>query len=171
MTKSEFEEKVLPVNLTLYRLAFRFLQSKEEAEDAVQEVFVKLWKMRDRLAEYRSLEALAITMTRNQCLDLLRKRKRELKAEEPVADTRIADDNPEQLYEKNEAYHTIIGLINNLPDQFRMVMQLRDIDGYEYEEIAEKLGVNISTLRVNLSRGRKMVREQLTRKSYEPVRN
>ncbi|TFH38730.1 MAG: RNA polymerase subunit sigma-24, partial [Bacteroidia bacterium] len=61
MTRGEFEREILPLSQNLYRFAFRLLLSREEAEDAVQEVFVKLWKMRSRLSEYRSTEALAMT--------------------------------------------------------------------------------------------------------------
>lgn len=166
MTRGEFENTILPVSRNLYRFAFRFLSSREEAEDAVQEVFVKLWKMRDRLHEYRNTEALAMTMTRNHCLDRLRKREREQSTRMPVAETRTSDASPEQLYEKRETYKTIIEVINSLPEQFRTVLQMRDIDGYDYEEIAEQLSLNVSTLRVNLSRGRKLVREQLIKLNY-----
>lgn len=170
MTRGEFEREILPVSQNLYRFAFRLLLSREEAEDAVQEVFVKLWKMRSRLSEYRSTEALAMTMTRNFCLDRLKRTKREVRRDVPVVDTRTTGTNPEQLFEKNETYHIIIEFINNLPEQYRTVVQLRDIDGYEYEEIAERLSININTLRVNLSRGRKMIREYLDKIGYGKFR-
>ena len=171
MTRAEFENDILPLSQNLYRFAFRFLLSREEAEDAVQEVFVKLWKMRSKLSGYRSVEALAMTITRNFCLDQVRKKGREIKGwDAPAVDTRTTDMNPEQQYERNEIYGIITGLINNLPEQFRTVLQLRDIDGYEYEEIAERMNVNINTLRVNLSRGRKLLRDQLEKIDYEKFR-
>ena len=171
MTRAEFENKILPVNRNLYRFAFRLLSSREEAEDAVQEVFVKLWKMRDRLLEYRSTEALAMTMTRNHCLDILRKRGRIYSEDLSNSDVDIASVNPEQIFEKGEMYQIVIKIIEDLPEKFRSVIQLKDIDGYDYEEISEKLKISVSNLRVNLSRGRKMVREQLKTINYEPVRS
>lgn len=171
MTRAEFENKILPVNRNLYRFAFRLLSSREEAEDAVQEVFVKLWKMRDRLLEYRSTEALAMTMTRNHCLDILRKRGRIYTEDLSNSDVDIASGNPEQIFEKGEMYQIVIKIIEDLPEKFRSVIQLKDIDGYDYEEISEKLKISVSNLRVNLSRGRKMVREQLKTINYETVRS
>lgn len=171
MTRAEFENDILPLSQNLYRFAFRFLLSQEEAEDAVQEVFVKLWNMRQKLPGYRSVEALAMTVTRNYCLDQLRKRGREIKeGDSPAVDTRTEEINPEQQLEKSETFEIITGIINNLPEQFRIVVQLRDIDGYEYDEIAERLKINVNTLRVNLSRGRKMIREQLVKINYEKFR-
>jgi RNA polymerase sigma-70 factor (ECF subfamily) len=171
MTRGEFERDILPLNQNLYRYAFRFLLSREEAEDAVQEVFVKLWKMRSGLSKYKSVEALAMTITRNYCLDRLRRKGREIrKGNTPAVDTRTPDISPEQLFEKKETYSIIIDLINDLPEQYRTVLQLRDIDGYEYEEIADRLNLNINTLRVNLSRGRKMIREQLGKFHYGKIR-
>ncbi len=77
------------------------------------------------------------------------------------------------MYEDNiegrESFRIITGIIDSLPDNYREVIQMRDIDGYEFEEIREKLGVDINNLRVKLSRARKMVREELKKRNYEPV--
>ena len=161
MTKGEFEEKILPLAGNLYRFAFRFLSSREEAEDAVQEIFVKLWEMRDKLSEYKSPEALSITMTRNLCLDRLRRKGKVLSFENPVKETPSDMVNPEHQYVRSENYNSIIDCINALPDNLRIAIQMRDVDGMEYEEISEKLGINLNTLRVNISRGRNLLREQL----------
>ena len=64
-----------------------------------------------------------------------------------------------------------IEIVNKLPEQYRIAVLMRDVDGLDYEDIAEKLQVNVNTLRVNLSRGRKMVREQLMKLNYEPARS
>ena len=73
MTREEFSNLVQQLGKKLYYFAFRILRNQEEAEDGVQEVFLRLWKMNDKLADYRSIEALATTMTRNYCIDLIRK--------------------------------------------------------------------------------------------------
>ncbi len=72
MKQKEFLNTILPCKNTLYRLAKRLLVSSDEAEDAVQEVFLKLWKGRDKIDNYRSPEAFAVTMTKNYCLDRLK---------------------------------------------------------------------------------------------------
>jgi len=75
MKSSEFKILLMPFSSRLYRLAFGLLGNREEAEDTVQEVYLKLWKMRDDLGKYNSLEALSVRITRNLCLDQLRRRK------------------------------------------------------------------------------------------------
>ncbi len=169
MTRKEFETDILPLSRTLYRFAFRFLSSKEEAEDAVQEVFLKLWKMRDRLSEYNNIRAFTMTMTRNHCLDRLRKNKMEFIDDTRTDDTRTSDMNIDDRIENMETFRVVMEIINNMPENYRSVIQLRDVDGYEYGEIAEKLKIDINNLRVILSRARKMVREKLKKKNYEMV--
>ena len=75
MKSSEFKLLVMPYSSRLYRMAFRLMNNREEAEDIVQEVYVKLWGMRNELDKYNSIEALSIRITRNLCLDHLRRRK------------------------------------------------------------------------------------------------
>lgn len=169
MTRKEFETDILPLSRTLYRFAFRFLSSKEEAEDAVQDVFLKLWKMRDKLSEYDNIQAFTMTVTRNHCLDRLRKKKMEYFDDTSTDDARTSDMNLEDRMENMERFRIITDIISNLPENYRSVIQLRDIDGYEYEEIARILKTDISNLRVILSRARKMVREKLKKKNYEMV--
>jgi RNA polymerase sigma factor (sigma-70 family) len=169
MTRKEFEIDILPLSRTLYRFAFRFLSSREEAEDAVQEIFLKLWKMRDKLSEYNNIRAFTMTMTRNHCLDRLRKKKMEFFDDTRTDDIRTSDMNLEDRIENMEKFRIVMDIINDIPENYRSVIQLRDVDGYEYEEIAEKLKIDVSNLRVILSRARKMVREQLKKKNYEMV--
>lgn len=161
MTRKEFETDIIPLSRTLYRYAFRFISNKEEAEDTVQEVFLKLWKMRDKLSEYNSIQAFTMTVTRNQCLDSLRKKKMVFFDDTGKDDTRASDMNLEKSMENSEKFKIVSGIIDALPENYRTVIQLRDIEGYEYEELAEKLNMDISNLRVILSRARKMVREEL----------
>lgn len=168
MTRKTFEELFLPVSRNLYLYAYRLLSDREEAEDAVQEVYAKLWGMRGELDRYRSKEALAVTVTRNYCLDLLRKKQRHIRHDyRAEKDTRPGDPDPQGIIERKEIYKNVIRAIDNLPGQYRIAVLMRDVDGLEIEEIAGELGINMSTLRVNLSRGRKMVRNQLTGTDYE----
>lgn len=170
MERAEFEKAILPISRTLYRFAFRFLSNGEDAEDAVQEVCIKLWNMRDRLPEYRSIEALAMTMTRNHCLDKLRKKGRELFEDTRPIDTRTSDMDPQKDIENRENYQNIIKIVSKLPEKYRTIIELRDINGHSYEEIEKELGENLNTIRVNLSRARKMVRDKLKHLYYEPAR-
>lgn len=170
MERSEFENKVLPLSRKLYRFAFRILSNGEDAEDAVQEVCIKLWNMRARLKEYRSIEALAVTMTRNHCLDRLRKKGREFYEDTRPIDTRADDVDTQKEIENKDNYRRVIKIISELPDKYRRVIEMRDISGLSYDEIESELDENLNTIRVNLSRARKMVREKLIKMHYEPAR-
>ncbi len=162
MRSSEFKLMVMPYSSRLYRMAFRLMGSREEAEDIVQEVYVKLWAMRNELPNYKSVEALAIRITRNLCLDQLRRRKVSydaLKAEKH----KIVDhpETPAEDLERREQKKIIHSLIAALPEPQRSLVHLRHLEGKEYEEISEMVNMNVNAIRVSISRARKMMREML----------
>ena len=159
MEKKEFLNTILPRKDTLYRLAKRFLVSSDEAEDAVQEVFLKLWKGRDKINNYRSPEAFAVTMTKNYCLDRLKSRQASnLKI---VHSNYKNTENIEKSVEANEGVELVTKIMQTLPEKQKMIMQLRDIEQFEFAEISQILEINETAIRVALSRARKAVREQL----------
>ncbi|MBN2175050.1 MAG: sigma-70 family RNA polymerase sigma factor, partial [Bacteroidales bacterium] len=136
-----------------------------EAEDTVQEVLLRLWTKRDKLHEYNSIEAFAMIITKNLCLDKLKSKKSKTD-ELTVINEQSTQDTPHTFMEISDTYENLNKLINQLPDQQRMIIQLRDIEGLEFEEIAEISGLNENTIRVNLSRARKKVREAML-KTYD----
>lgn len=159
MEQKEFLNTILPCKDTLYRLAKRLLVSSDEAEDAVQEVFLKLWKGRDKIDNYRSPEAFAVTMTKNYCLDRLKSRQASnLKI---VHSNYKNTDNLERDVEANEGVELVTKIMQTLPEKQKMIMQLRDIEQFEFAEISQMLEINETAIRVALSRARKVVREQL----------
>ncbi len=159
MNQKEFLETVLPCKDKLYRLAKRLLVSNDEAEDAVQEVFLKLWNWREKIENYRSPEAFAITMTKNYCLDRLKSRQASnLKI---VHNNYQNSENIERTIEGNEGVELVFKIMETLPEKQKMIMQLRDIEQFEFSEIAQMLEINETAIRVALSRARKAVREQL----------
>jgi RNA polymerase sigma-70 factor (ECF subfamily) len=164
MKAEEFKRDILPMQRKLYSFASRILQNREEAEDVVQEVFVKLWQMKDEMERVRNREAFAMTMTRNLCLDKLKK-KRVLSLDDDSNQYEgTSDSDPLKEIQVNDAFELVKHIVNQLPDQQRMIIQLRDIEGYTSEEVAEILDINQNTLRVNLSRARQKIRENLVKK-------
>ena len=158
MNQNEFVQLVAPFKDKVFRLAKRLLVSREEAEDATQEVLVKLWSKNEGLAQYNSVEAVAMTMTKNYCLDQLKsKRAGNLK----IVHTNFTDREPslQQKVENSDSLNWVEKIINQLPEQQRLIIQLRDIEQYEFEEIAKILEMNETAIRVALSRGRKTIRE------------
>ena len=73
MTQKQFHSEYLTLSADLYRVAFYILESRAEAEDAVQDTYLKLWELRDSLDQVRSPRAYSVTLLRNICLDRLRK--------------------------------------------------------------------------------------------------
>jgi RNA polymerase sigma factor (sigma-70 family) len=161
MTRLEFNGVVRQLNRRLFIYAFRILRNQEEAEDAVQEIFIKLWKMGDRLKEYKSMEALATTMVKNFCIDQIRRKKPLIQEELSNKHSfNLTSLSPHEQLEEKESKRILHRIIGNLPDIYRTVIELREIDGFSYEEISEKTGQNINTLRVNLSRARGFIRDE-----------
>jgi RNA polymerase sigma-70 factor (family 1) len=168
MTRSEFDNLVHTISKKLYGYAYRILRDQEGSEDAVQEVFVKLWKMNTRLEEYESVDALAATMIKNYCIDQIRKQKYiESGNKSALAAYRDSEPSPHEKVERNETFQLMHRIINNLPEMYREIIQLRDIEEFSYDEIADKTGQNINTLRVNLSRARKIVRDEYKKHNNE----
>ncbi len=164
MNQAEFLNVVMPFKDKLYRLAKRLLVSNEEAEDATQEILLKLWSKNKVMESYNNVEAFAMTMTKNFCLDRLKsKQASNLK----LVHSNYGDDGVSSLQSQVEAKDSIDWvekIMDELPEQQKMVLQLRDVEQYEYEEIEELLGMKPTAIRVALSRARKTVREKLMQK-------
>jgi RNA polymerase sigma factor (sigma-70 family) len=172
MTRIVFNDLVSKLSRQLYGIAYRILRNQEEAEDAVQEVFLKLWNMGGRLDDYSSIEALSVTMTKNFCIDQLRKRRY---SDDNSGETRNAfmapEPSPLEQMEIMETSQILNKIIGHLPDTYRDMIQMRDIDGFSYEEIAEKTQQNINTLRVTISRARKIIRDEFIKYGNEKRRS
>jgi RNA polymerase sigma-70 factor (ECF subfamily) len=161
MNQNEFVLLINPFKDKLFRLAKRLLVSTEEAEDATQEVLVKLWNKNDSLSTYNSVEAMAMTMTKNYCLDQLKsKRASNLK----IVHTNFTDREAslQQKLEDTDSLSWVEKAIYDLPEQQRLIIQMRDVEEYEFEEIAKILEMNETAVRVALSRARKTIRTFMT---------
>ncbi|WP_111707791.1 RNA polymerase sigma factor [Lutibacter citreus] len=162
MKQSEFLKTVMPFKDKVFRVAKRLLVSTEEAEDATQELLFKLWKNKAKLKQYNSVEAFAMTMTKNYCFDRLKsKQASNLKL---VHSNYEEKDTPlQRKIELNDSVSLVHKLIENLPEQQKLIIQLRDVEEYEFDEIAKMLSLKPTAVRVTLSRARKTIREQLTK--------
>ncbi len=161
MTQTEFLHIVMPFKDKVFRLAKRLLVSREEAEDATQEVLLKLWNNKAKMSEYKNVEAFSMTMTKNFCLDKLKsKQAQNLK----IVHSNYQDHtvSVQKQVELNDSLDWVGRIIEDLPEQQKMVIQLRDIEQYDYDEIAKMLDMNPTAIRVALSRARKTIREKLT---------
>ena len=160
MNQNEFMQLVNPFKDRLYRVAKRLLVSTEEAEDATQEVLVKLWNRNETLNDYNSVEAVAMTMTKNYCLDQLKsKRAGNMK----IVHNNFTDREAglQQKLEDNDTWNWVEKIINNLPEQQKLIVQMRDIEEMEFKEMSDVLEMNEQAIRTALSRARKTIRDKM----------
>ena len=163
MNQSDFLRVVLPFKDKVFRLAKRLLVSTEEAEDATQELFFKSWKSKDKIADYNNVEAFAMTMTKNYCYDRLKsKQAGNLTL---VHNNYKEKDTPlDKQLEYQDSVNQVHLLIEKLPEQQKIIIQLRDVEEYDFDEICKMVDMKPTAVRVALSRARKTIREELTKK-------
>ncbi len=160
MKQADFVSLVVPFKDKVFRLAKRLLVSREEAEDATQEILLKLWKHKEKIGEYNNVEAFSMTMTKNFCLDRLKsKQAQNLK----IVHSNYTDNNTslQQQLEARDSIEWVSKIMEDLPEQQKIIVQLRDIEHYDFTEIAKMLDMNETAIRVSLSRARKTIREKL----------
>ena len=163
MNQSDFIKVVLPFKDKVFRLAKRLLVSTEEAEDATQELFFKLWKNKEKLSDYNNVEAFAMTMTKNYCFDRL-KSKQASNLTLVHSNYKEKDTSLEKKVEYNDSINQVHKLIEKLPEQQKIIIQLRDIEQYDFDEICKMVDMKPTAVRVALSRARKTIREELIKK-------
>ncbi len=163
MDQNTFIELVTPFKDKVYRVAKRLLISEDEAQDATQEILMRLWTKRSQMKQYRSVEAFAMTMTKNYCYDLLKaKRNNNLRIVHSNYEDHSRNMN-KQIEAANEV-EWVYKLMKKLPKQQQLILQLRDVEQFDNSEIAAMLEMNETAVRVALSRARKTIREGLIKK-------
>jgi RNA polymerase sigma-70 factor (ECF subfamily) len=159
MTQQAFIDEVLPHQNKVYRLARNYL-SEADSEDVAQEVMIRLWQKRPELTGYRSIQALAMVITRNLCLDRIKAKGYQHSSLNHITEP-YSSHTPATALEIKDDAALAHNLIRQLPEQQRIIIHLRDVEGLEYEEIAAVVKMNVNTIRVNLSRARKTLREAI----------
>ena len=157
-----FQTNILPLKNELYRLALRITQNPAEAEDVVQETMMKVWSRRDEWERIESIEAFCLTICRNLSLDKLRRMDNQvqsLDADIDPSDSRVAS-NPEEQTVQRDRVQLVRQLIDQLPEKQRSIMQLRDIEGKSYRDIATILNISEEQVKVNIFRARRTIKER-----------
>lgn len=160
MKAEEFKSAVIPLSGKLYRIAMRLLGDSQDAKDAVQEVFAKAWNMRERLTEVNNIDAFVTTMLKNHCLDKLRTNHSSTWSEAEKQNI-VFPESMEERFIQQDTGRVIRDIIHKLPEQQREIMVMRDLEGLEFEEIQRVTKTNLNHIRVNLSRARKAVRDEM----------
>lgn len=161
MNTETFKASILPVKNKLYRLALRITGNPAEAEDVVQEVFIKLWQTRDQLGQVANVEAWCMQLTKNRAIDKTRSRHRQSEDLELAYGFSANGHSPERKFELQDTLGHIKKLMHQLPEAQKMSMELRDIEGLSYEEIADTLQLSLAQVKTNIFRARKTIKSKL----------
>jgi RNA polymerase sigma-70 factor (ECF subfamily) len=172
MTPAEFEQEVLPNLPTLMGVANRLTRSRSEAEDLVQDTFVKAFRSRDQYRTGTNLRAWLIAILRNTFLNAYRRRNLERRVfdgpeTDQLAAGWIGAESLRSLQDPDSGTldplleQPLLEALNELPPDFRMVVLLADVEELSYREIADSMGCPIGTVMSRLHRGRRLLRTRL----------
>ena len=159
MTPEVLTETFKSLSDGLYRVAYYILESENDAQDAVQDLFVKLWGNRDQLDTVLNFKAYCTTLMKNLGIDRLRKEQRVqgIEVGTDIVESRRVDED----YDAREKLERVLAAIERLPERQRDVMKMYVLEEMSYDEIAQKTGMTNLTLRVLLSNARKTLRSQI----------
>ncbi len=166
---SAFEELIAGYEKKVYNTVYRFFNNSEDAMDITQEIFIKVFTSLRGFKENSSFSTWLYRIAVNTCIDFLRKKKDETL---PINDEMVAGNDtthssftqlPEEFVEKQELKQALMKAINSLPEEQRICVILRDIQGFSYTEISEILMCSLGTVKSRLSRGRRALRQILKR--------
>lgn len=169
-----FDELVLIFQRPVFNLAYRMLNNYEEANDAVQEIFVKVYRSIGKFKGRSSFSTWLYAVAANICRNRLRRIKRISTFEVRTSDLRSAGDNdcrepvavdpcpaPDRTAELSDIKRSVEKAVASLQPDFASVIVMKDIQNMRYEEIAETLGCSLGTVKSRLSRARMMMKEKL----------
>ncbi|MBR1687869.1 MAG: sigma-70 family RNA polymerase sigma factor [Prevotella sp.] len=166
MKKISFRTDVLPLKNELFRVAQRITLNREEAEDVVQETMIKVWNRRESWEEIENIEAFCLTICRNLALDKTRRmdnRNPSLEATRTDAADGSYGADPEEQAIQRDRIRLVRRLIDRLPEKQRSIMQLRDIEGKSYRDIAQLLSITEEQVKVNIFRARQSIKKEFTK--------
>lgn len=161
MDADEFKRIFLPCHPQLYRVAFRLTRNTQDAQDIVQETFLKMWSNRERLVDIANPMAFGIATLKNVFVDFLRRGHPETRsAVSPEELTVVSDTDIGRQIESVDSLDKITDLIERLPANQRDVIKLRDIADLDFDDIEAATGLSPGNIRTLLSRARKKIKEQ-----------
>lgn len=160
MQEISFRDDILPLKDKLFRLALRITFDRAEAEDVVQDTMIRVWNKREEWTQFGSIEAYCLTVAKNLAIDRSQKKEAQNVELTPEMEEESEISEPYDQLVNNERMSIIHRLINELPEKQRLIMQLRDIEGESYKEIAKILNLTEEQVKVNLFRARQKVKQR-----------
>lgn len=162
MTHPEFKARFLPCYQKLYRIAYRYMGNACDAEDMVQNTYLKLWEKQDFLEGVENDEAYAVTTLKHLCLDKLKAPLVQTDDDSGLVGESSPEPPPDQALEQKEEMKIVMRIIYELPEQQRQVVLMRHFEEKSTEEIERETGLSNVNIRVLLSRARKTIKELFT---------
>lgn len=160
MQEISFRDDILPLKDKLFRLALRITFDRAEAEDVVQDTMIRVWNKREEWTQFGSIEAYCLTVAKNLAIDRSQKKEAQNVELTPEMEEESEISGPYDQLVNNERMSIIHRLINELPEKQRLIMQLRDIEGESYKEIAKIVNLTEEQVKVNLFRARQKVKQR-----------
>ncbi|WP_234572983.1 RNA polymerase sigma factor [Rhodohalobacter sp. 614A] len=160
--KKAFREIYDRYHVQMYYIAKKYVKSPDLAEDAVQDVFVKLWEKRARIDDSKSIKGFLFIMLRNHVLNMIRDKKDEIISISDIKSNQLPQQNLTEDELVYKEYHDIVkeGL-KELSDRKREVFELRTLKGHSNSEVADLLNINIRTVKTHFYNSSKFMREYL----------
>lgn len=162
MTKSAFIAEVLPLKPLFFRFAYSLVKSAAVAEDITQEVFIKIWQSSENIV---NLRAWGMRLTRNLCLDKLKAHSSKVVGLNNALQVSQNNLDPYEQSALKQSIDLIKTALTNLPEQQQLIWQLREVEAYTYQEIADMLAISLEKVKVNLHRARKTLLSHLLNKA------
>ena len=160
MQEISFRNDILPLKDKLFRLALRITLDRAEAEDVVQDTMIRVWNKRDEWQQFESVEAYCLIVAKNLAIDRSQKKDAQNVELSPEMAEEADTSGPYDRLVNNERMKIIHRLIDELPEKQRLIMQLRDIEGESYKDIAKVLQLTEEQVKVNLFRARQKVKQR-----------
>ena len=160
MQEISFRDDILPLKDKLFRLALRITFDRAEAEDVVQDTMIRVWNKREEWTQFGSIEAYCLTVAKNLAIDRSQKKEAQNVELTPEMEEESEASGPYDQLINKERMSIIHRLINELPEKQRLIMQLRDIEGESYKEIAKILNLTEEQVKANLFRARQKVKQR-----------
>jgi len=159
--QDSFAELVRRYKKIIYCTVSYYIKDKEEVNDLAQEVFLRIYKnLKSYNSEYK-FSTWSVRITRNLCLDCLRKKKLQISSLDACENVASSDDTPESKYISNERRIEVRNMINKLPEKYKTLLILYHNKGLSYKEMAQKLGEPMSIIKNRLYRARMALKENL----------
>lgn len=161
MDGNEFKRRFLPLNGLIYKISYAITYDKQEAEDTVQDVYEKLWKIRETLTTIQNNEAFVISIAKNMALDRYRRRQSRPGILLSTLPDTFGEESAENNIEQKEMLGKVEDLLTTLPESQQMAMRLRHFSDLPIPQVAETMQVTETNVRQLLSRARKTIKEKL----------